>query len=361
MFQTGYILNRRADFLWFITLPFLAIAAGLAGQKWLPITAAASVGLWITTPHHFATWIRTFGFRDEWQRWRLPLIVGPVLIFTAIWLGLTWSPLTVAMLVMLWDHQHSLMQQYGFSRIYDFKAGTGSASTARFDLALNWILYFNMFFVSPYWTQIWVMELFSWKVPLNAAVVQGIHWVSWTITIVFLVIYLGHLIRTVRQGHRINPMKLLFLGSSYFMWYFIAWFSTSPLLYMIAHRIMHGVQYDVIVYSYIQRKAGKTKGVRRLMAEIARPGRAYVFILFGLLYALVFAFLVGNELTDFGLGLLNFNIPYDSLPELGIKHVVSFSKYDLFALTMINAVALVHYYYDSFIWKVRDTKVQTGL
>ena len=361
MFRIAYILGRRADLLVFIALPFIALAAGMASQKWLPVTAVAAVGLWMTTPHHFASWLRTFGFADEFHRWRFKLILGPIVIFSLVCLGLQWSPLTIAMLVMLWDHQHSLMQQYGFSRIYDFKAGTGSPSTARFDYLFTWIVYGNMFLVSPYWTEIWALELYQWKVPLNATIIQTVHTVSWTVTLVFLFTYVGHIAWSISNGHRVNPMKYLFLGASYFMWYFIAWYSSSALLYMVAHRIMHGLQYDVIVYSYIHRKAAKTDGVRKIMSLLARPQNILLLLAFAALYTVVFALLIGHNLTDFGLGLIHYDLPYDSLRELGIYNYVDASGYQLFAVTLINAVGLVHYYYDSFIWKVRDTKVQTGL
>jgi hypothetical protein len=35
--------------------------------------------------------------------------------------------------------------------------------------------------------------------------------------------------------------------------------------------------------------------------------------------------------------------------------------YELFAMAMVDAVAMVHYYFDSFIWKVSDRTVQEGL
>jgi hypothetical protein len=361
MLQSGYVLSPRANFVWFLMLPFVAVLAGLAGQQWLPVTAAASVGLWITTPHHFATWLRTYGFSDEWERWKDRLLVGPFVIIALTMLGLVWSPLTVFLLVTLWDHQHSLMQQHGFARIYDFKARTGAPSTGRFDLLLHWILYGNLVAASPYWTQIWVFELYQWKLPVTAASVTTVHSISWLFTGGYLLLYTGHLIWSLRRGYRLNPVKYLFIIVSYFLWYFIAWRSTSPLLYMIAHRIMHGVQYDVIVYSYICRKVTNLQEAGKLMARVARPGNVALFVLLGLIYAVAFALLVGNELTDFGLGMLNFEVPYDSLPELGLGRVVDLSHYQIFATTMINAIAIVHYYFDSFIWKVRDTKIQAGL
>ena len=45
MFRTGYILNRRDDWVWFIALPFVAVAIGLASQRWLSAIAVVSFSL----------------------------------------------------------------------------------------------------------------------------------------------------------------------------------------------------------------------------------------------------------------------------------------------------------------------------
>ena len=51
-FKTGYILSPRADLVWFLGLPFFAVAVALGFQAWLPYVAVASINLWITIPHH---------------------------------------------------------------------------------------------------------------------------------------------------------------------------------------------------------------------------------------------------------------------------------------------------------------------
>jgi len=124
MFKTGFILSARADLLWFLGLPFLAVAVALTSQHYLSAVAMASVSLWITMPHQGATWLRTYGLTEDWQRFRGRLIVAPILLFATAVVGLQWAPITLMIIVMLWDHQHSIMQQHGFARIYDFKAGT---------------------------------------------------------------------------------------------------------------------------------------------------------------------------------------------------------------------------------------------
>lgn len=136
-FRTGFIINRGGDFFWFLGLPFLAIGVALACQQWLPAVAIASVSLWITAPHHFATWLRAYGLKEDWQRFKGRLVIGPLVLVGLTLSGMAWAPITLILIITLWDHQHSLMQQHGFARIYDFKARTSAPSTGRFDLALN--------------------------------------------------------------------------------------------------------------------------------------------------------------------------------------------------------------------------------
>jgi hypothetical protein len=47
---------------------------------------------------------------------------------------------------------------------------------------------------------------------------------------------------------------------------------------------------------------------------------------------------------DFGFGIVGFN-----------------TNFDLFSYSLLSSFALIHYYYDAFIWKVRKKEVQEGL
>ena len=137
-FRTGFIISRRGDLFWFLGLPFLAIGVALGCQQWLPAVAMASVALWITAPHHFVTWLRAYGLKEDWERHRGRLIIGPLLLFGLTLSGMAWAPITLVLVITMWDHQHSLMQQHGFARIYDFKAQTSAPSTGQFDLGVIW-------------------------------------------------------------------------------------------------------------------------------------------------------------------------------------------------------------------------------
>lgn len=362
--RPGWIQTPRQDMAWFVLLPAAAAMVAVGCHHWLPYVALASVNLWVTIPHHCATWVRTFGLAEDWQRWRGRLLLGPVLIVGLAFLGHRWAPTTLLLLVTMWDHQHSIMQQHGFTRIYDFKAGTGTPRTGRFDLAVNWVLYVNMFLTAPLFVQYWVRELFTWRFAIGVDTVQAIQGVSWSLTALVLAAYGGHLARCLRRGDGVNPVKLLFLLASYGLWYGTAWHTDSILVFGIAHRLMHGLQYMVIVRIYLAKKA-RDRGVSGGGVGLSLAGRGGLlrFVGVSLLYALVFQLVVGQPqpLETFGFGVVGFDLVYEAIPELGVGQFSQQQVYELFATAMVDAVAMVHYYFDSFIWKVSDQRVQEGL
>ncbi len=362
MFRTGFILSRNADLIWFLGLPYFALAASLACQQWLPAIAVASVALWITIPHHLATWIRAYGIAEDRKRWQGRLILGPIVIFTMALAGLKWAPISVLILAILWDKQHSLMQQHGFARIYDFKAKTGDPSTARFDLILNWVLFSNLFLTSPFFTPIWLRELYRLHLPVSADGVQFVHQISWSITIIYSLIYFGHLCWAVQKGYRLNPVKYLFLGSSYFLWYFTAWHTASVLVYTIASQIMHGCQYIVISYWYTRKKTERSGDLTSWAAALVRPANLQVFVAGCVLYAFAYQLIIGQSLEVFGFGSFHLQEQYGTpIRYLADTQMNQVAAYDLFAAAIVELTSLTHFYLDSFIWKVSDAQTREGL
>lgn len=360
MFKTGYILNRRWDLVWFLGLPFAAVLVALGFQAWLPYVAVASINLWITIPHHYATWVRSYGMPEVWERFRQQLIVGPVIIILFTIIGLNLAPITLLLLVTAWDHQHSVMQQHGLSRIYDFKAGAGVSTTRRFDLALHAVLYGHMFVQAPLFRFLWIRELYRMGIEVSPELIEALLSASWVVLISYLVIYAWHLVRTVRGGGTVNPVKYAFIAASYFLWYYVAWNTNSILLYAVAHRIMHGVQYIVMVYAFMEKKVGKNPERAGLAGRIAGKGRLRYFLLGGVAYALLFQLLINQPLDQFAFGVVNF-APYPAIPEFDLPALDYAAGYAMFAQMMVYTYGILHYYVDSFIWKVRDKQVQGGL
>ena len=361
MFQTGYILTRRQDLFWFLALPFLAAGIALACQQWLNGVALVTIGLWVTVPHHFAGWLRTYGIPEERQLWNDRLYVGPLLIFLACIAGLKWAPITTAMLVILWDHQHSIMHQHGFARIYDFKGETGAPSTGRFDLVLGWVLFCNMLLTSPLFMPVLVRELYRFRLAISPEAVRLIGAVSWTVTGVYAVIYLGHVLWSLAKGYRINPVKYLFIACSYFMWYFCAWQAANVLVFGVAHRILHGTQYSVMVYWYLRRQTMKGESKSRFAAALVRPGNVAAFVLMGLFYSVVLHLLSGGPVGGLIFGWGDFPNLYEAIPSLNLPSMTPDEGYAVVTQALLETFGLTHYYFDSFIWKVSDRRIQEGL
>ena len=68
--QPAYIVDRRQDYIWFVSLPFAAVCFALVSGHYLPGAALAAIALWVTIPHHFVTWLRVYGSPAEFARFK---------------------------------------------------------------------------------------------------------------------------------------------------------------------------------------------------------------------------------------------------------------------------------------------------
>jgi hypothetical protein len=352
LFRLGYIRSPAADAFFFVSLPLLALAIAFGFHQWLPYAAGAAVALWVTVPHHYATWVRTYGLPESRERWPRRLFVVPLVLVGVVFFATAYLPLSIGLVILLWDHQHSVMQQHGFGRIYDLKAGTGAPSTRNLDRWLNIALYLNLLIVSPLWTEIWVKEIFNWNLAIGVDTVRAIHAASWSALCLVLLVYAGHVAWSLRQGYSINPIKYLFLAASYSLWYAASW-QDSLLLQQVAHRIMHGVQYIAMVYWYLERNQSHAS-VSQRPSLLGRP-TVLRFVLWGIGYALLFQLVSGMPLEEFGFGLGPFLREEGYLPPLETRDL------ELWAAALMSCAGVVHYYVDSFIWKIREPQTRRDL
>lgn len=198
-------------------------------------------------------------------------------------------------------------------------------------------------------------------VPLTLQSVEIVQTVSWSITAVYCAVYLGHVIWCHRNGYALNPVKYAFLASSYFMWYFVCSTTESFLVYTIAHRLTHGLQYIVIVHLYLQNKTGQQSEPRNWLAWLVRPRHIFVFVASGFAYAVFYQLMTRQPLADFGFGVVGVASMYGPIPEMGMPGLSEETAFELFATVLLQVAGPIHYYFDSFIWKVRDHTIQEGL
>lgn len=114
------------------------------------------------------------------------------------------------------------------------------------------------------------------------------------------------------------------------------------MVYMLAHRIMHGMQYNVIIYFFNRTRVERTGGDSALLRYLAEAKNFK-----GFLFICAICTLVWIALTEGHMGPLGFGMARADL--------------DLLSYSLVSSFAMIHYWYDAFIWKVHRTETQKGL
>jgi hypothetical protein len=123
---------------------------------------------------------------------------------------------------------------------------------------------------------------------------------------------------------------------------------------------MHGAQYMVMVYAFMQRKAGDRAARPGLWSRLVGEGRLRWYLLGGVAYAVVFQLLINRPLDELGFGVVNF-APYPAIEQFNLPAFDYAAGYALWSTMIVYIAGMMHYYVDSFVWKVRDREVQRGL
>lgn len=332
-----WIISSWADQLAILATPLLAIPAVLSLNSEFGVTAG-TISLIVTSffalGHHLPGMIRAYGDRELFFRFRWRFILAPPLLFLA-YIPLQQShPDFIRLVVAFWATWHGLMQLYGFVRIYDAKVGCTSTVTAWWD----WLICFCGFttaqlFCGPRVASV-LGDWYALGGPLiPPRVILACQWIFLAITIV---VFFGFLVNYVVQhyyGVKPNPIKLLLLVSGIGTWWFAVVYVQNVILGVALFDICHDVQYLAIVWLYNCGRVKSNPQSGRFMSYLFRRGMVLLYL--GLIAAygaigLIPAFVEDGRLSALLTGFL-------------------------------GTSTLLHYYYDGFIWKVREKSTQTGL
>ncbi|MCA9235756.1 MAG: tetratricopeptide repeat protein [Planctomycetales bacterium] len=317
-------------------------------RVWLVVIAFASLG------HHLPGFMRAYGDRELFARFRWRFLLAPPLVFAvallftpppwlAAKLGLPWTHLHGLELVLLtWGTWHGLMQTYGFMRIYDLRQGENDRWTARLDHCLCLTIFGAGVVFSD--TRMYGVANAMWQSGLPIFGPQALANMRWAVGAAGAVVgwlYVVNLLGRVRRGQPINWIKLLLAGMTGWFYWYCGRLSANLLIGIAMFEIYHAVQYDAIVWIYN----------RRLLA---RAGER-----FGPL-----AFLFQDRWTMLGIYLAMI-AAYSSIRLYAgdsgdyIFRGGTAAYQWLFAMFATSAV--LHFYYDGFIWKVSERNTQDNL
>ena len=335
-----WILNSWLDLLFFVSTPLLIVPLiFLIQAPWVGVEVA-TVSLIVSSfgglGHHLPGMIRAYGDRDLFRRFRMRFILAPLFLL-AVCVPLSQYHLNAMLLILsVWGCWHALMQVYGFVRIYDVKVGSVASATAWWDwlMCLSWFSTAQIFSngkmsrLLEYW-----YESGGPLIPPDS--VQIFRRVCFTASLLILAGFLrNHWVQSSR-GQKPNSVKLLVLASGIGFWWFAMVLVDDIVLGIALFEIFHDVQYLAIVWLYNCRRANTAADAGMFMKFLFRRSHGMLMLYVGLVFA-------------YGaIGLASREFQRGSIPEI-IRGVVW-------------ASTILHFYYDGFIWKVRDSATRAGL
>jgi Tfp pilus assembly protein PilF len=332
-----WILDRWRDLVLFVGTPVLLIPIFTAAQaRWSAQDIFLFVGAFGAMGHHLPGMIRAYGDRALFDRFKVRFVVAPLAILAVcIWSSL-YNIQAVQLVAMAWGIWHGMMQTYGFCRIYDAKASAKAVSRARADLALCFAWFSGAVLLSPVRFRS-LLELYYESggpvlaSPVVPAIRLGVVIALGLVTIVFL----WRQWSDWRGARGASPVKITLLVSSIAFWWYCNNGVQNILVGIALFEVFHDVQYLAIVWIYNRTRVERDKTIGGFMRFVFRRSGALIGVYVGLVLA------------------------YGAIGLTQSAATAEWIRHGLIGI--VTASALLHFYYDGFIWKVREPQTRTML
>ena len=334
---SGWIISPFWDSFLFIGAPLVVIAAFLPLRGVMSSEQIAILSLaFFTFGHHFPTFLRAYGDDELFERfkWRF-LLAPPILFATAMWFN-SRDLHGLLLFVAAWDIWHVLMQHYGFMRIYDSKAGAVQKLTSNLDWAFAISWYITLIAASPHYAHNMLSRAYQSGLPLfSPDMVGGIRTTLWVVTSIITLAYVGYHANLWRTGKPVSFKKLslmgIFLGATYYLYVGIDEF----LVGFTVWSAFHCIQYYGIVWVFNRNRVDHQGSVKSFTRFLFRPRWSLAILYTALI---------------FGYGSINL-----------LPNYVSGELVSRVLIALIFTSNALHYYYDGFIWKMREPETREGL
>jgi Tfp pilus assembly protein PilF len=322
--------SARFDLLLLLLVPFLTWPlVSTAADRWGPQLLNQLI-LVSATGHYFATFVRAYGDRELRARFATRFWLAPALLLPTC-VGFMVSGHGAALLLVIagWAFWHWLAQAFGFARIYDRKCGASRPLGALLDKALV-----ITGFVGAVVLNDGSLATFG-KVVLDAglglptqaqfAAVQAGVRVAMAVVGGAYLLHLGtNIVRRQPWSWQKQVMHATTIG---YYWFAFAWLPNVPVAYVL-YELFHDVQYYAITWLFGRQRVQRP-GTAPWFQRLFRPGLPAAALFVGVMLACGAADFFGRGAAS-STTLLNWS--------LGIS----------------ATAALLHYYYDGFIWKARE-------
>src|SRR5216117_1928099 len=332
-----WILDSWRDLVLYVCTPLLLVPIFVAAQG---LWAAEDIYLFVAAfgamGHHLPGMIRAYGDRALFQRFRWRFIFAPIFLVVVCAAFSLWDLKGIVLVAFVWGVWHGMMQTYGFCRIYDAKVGSFAELTRRLDFALCGIWFVTAVLLSPQRMTDTLETYYSAGGPfippaLLRTAQQGLLAVAIAVAGLFLANYVWSWVR----GQRPSPVKLVLLITSISFWWYCNNIVASVLVGIALFEVFHDVQYLSLVWIYNRKRVESDSSIGGFMRFVFRRSGALVGVYVGLVLAY---------------GGLSLSKSYVGIE--AVKRILT---------GVVTASALLHFYYDGFIWKVREKSTRQSL
>jgi len=332
-----WILDPWRDFVLIVGAPFIILPAlWLAQNRFRPEQIYLLVASFGAVGHHLPGMMRAYGDRFLFERFKYRFVLTPLLLGGTCLLFAIRQLNAMVLIAYVWGVWHGLMQTYGFLRIYDAKLGSVSRLTARLDSAMCIAWFGAAVLLSPTRMPKILTDYYrSGGAIVSAPLVSALTTAWLAATALTTMAFVVHLIYMRARGTRQSPAKLMLMATSIAFWWYSNVAVSNMLVGIALFEIFHDVQYLTIVWIFNLNRVDRNPTVGRFTRFLFRRSWG----LAGLYVGLVAAY-----------GSLNLIPP--GIPSQTLSRGL---------MGLLTASALLHFYYDGFIWKVREPAMRETL
>ncbi len=336
--RSPWFRSPTFDLLLILGVPFVTWPLVLAGQAAWGAPLLNQLILLSATGHYFATFVRTYGDRDLFARWRTRLLVAPiVLLVLCVGLMVNGQQAPLMLATTGWAFWHWLAHAFGFARIYDSKVGSFRPWTAWLDRALVIVGFVGAVVLNPASTATFGKVFLDVGIQLPGEATFGIvQQVVLGAMILVGIAYLANLGTAIVRRQPWSWQKQVMHATTIgYYWFAFAW-APNVLVAYVLYELFHDIQYYAITWLTCRHRVQRP-GVTDWLAWLFRPG-------FGAALGFVVLMSLGGGLDAFGRA----NLAADSR-----GHQIW--------LGVFLTAALLHYYFDGFVWKARESAIGADL
>lgn len=335
--SSRWILDWWRDLLLFVATPLLIVPLFLAVQaKWSAEEIYLFVASFGALGHHLPGMMRAYGDKALLSRFRARFVAAPLFLGTVCILFTQWEMSGVLLISYLWGVWHAQMQTYGFLRIYDAKVVSFAPWMSRLDYAMCLAWFGAAVVLSPSRVGKILALFYNCGGPILpgtavSALASLWTWATGAVTLVFI----AYLSWAWRRNRRPSWVKLTLMVTSFGFWWYSNVTVSNLLLGIALFEVFHDFQYLSIVWVFNRNRVRKGEGVSSFTRFLFRKSGVLVGMYVGLVFAYGSLFFVARGLSS------------ESL-KAGLTGLLA-------------ASGLLHFYYDGFIWKVRERATRESL